>query len=42
MKDAMASFMVGFRERPEVQDWLAGHGVTAAQQAEPSHQHQRY
>ena len=28
MKDAMATFMVGFRERSEVQDWLAGHGVT--------------
>ena len=28
MKDAIAKFMVGFRERPEVQDWLAGHGVT--------------
>jgi hypothetical protein len=28
MKDAIATFMIGFRERSEVQDWLAGHGVT--------------
>ena len=28
IKDAIAQFMVGFRERPEVQHWLAGHGVT--------------